>query len=118
MVDLMPDDVKVWEHDAGSDDLAVRQQWRKNRQAAYRLGYKDREGKQHPASKRKAEKAADKKLAENTVPPKGMDWNDFGIFWDLHPDHPFTPVLRKRPVEAEFDLLMAENSPNLPPASY
>ena len=117
MVDLMPD-VKVWEHDAGSDDLTVRKQWRANRKAAYRLGYKDREGKQHPASKRKREKAVDKALLESTDPPKGMDWNDFGILWDLHPDHPFTPVMRKRPVEAEFDLLMAENAPELPPSNY
>lgn len=112
-MDIMPD-LNVWEHDAGSDDAVVRQQWRRNRRAAYRLGYKDREGKQHPASKRKAEKAQEKMLLEVTVPPKGMDWDDFGKLWDLHPDHPFTPVLRKRPVEAEFDAMMAENAPELP----
>lgn len=110
----MPDDVKVWDHDAGSDDLAVRKQWRANRQAAYRLGYKDREGKQHPASKRKEKKAVERKLVEDTDPPKGTDWNDFGVLWDLHPEQPFTPVMRRRPVEAEFDSMMAEDSPELP----
>jgi len=114
----MPDDISVWEHDAGSNDITVRKQWRANRQAAYRLGYKAREGKQHKASKRKREKADEKLLLESTVPPNGMGWNDFGVFWDLHPDHPFTPVMRKRPVEAEFDLLMAENAPDLPPSNY
>lgn len=114
----MPDEIKVWEHDAGSDDLEVRAQWRTNRRAAYRLGYLDREGEPHPASERPAEQAAEEQLLEHTDPPRGMDWNDFGIYWDLHPDHPFTPVLRKRPVEAEFDLLMAENAPELPPANY
>ena len=109
----MPD-VNVWEHDAGSDDATVRRQWRRNRQAAYRLGYKDREGKQHPASKRKMEKSQEKMLLEATVPPTGMDWNDFGIYWDLHPEQPFTPVMRKRPVEDEWDIHNEHNAPKLP----
>lgn len=113
MVDVMPD-VKVWEHDAGSDDLAVRQQWRKNRQAAYRLGYEEREGEPHPASSNPTEQTADTQLRIQTVPPQGLGWDDFGKLWDLHPDHPFLPVLRKRPVEAEFNIMMAETAPRLP----
>jgi hypothetical protein len=110
----MPD-VQVWEPYAGSDDPVVRRQWRKNRQAAYRLGYKDRKGKQHPASKRKPEKAAEKMLLEATEPPKGMDWNDFGVLWDLDPEHPFLPRLRtKGSVEEQWDKHAAENLPELP----
>lgn len=114
MTESMPD-IEVWDPYAGSDDPEVRRQWRKNRQAAYRLGHKDREGKQHPASKRKAEKSAEKMLLEVTEPPKGMDWNDFGVLWDLDPEHPFLPRLRtKGSVEEQWDIYAAENAPDLP----
>jgi len=109
----MPD-VEVWEPYAGSDDPVVRKQWRKNRQAAYRLGYKEREGKQHPASRRKAEKSAEKMLLEATEPPKNMGWNDFGILWDLDPEHPFLPRLRtKGSVEEQWDARYGEHMSEL-----
>jgi hypothetical protein len=103
MPEIMDDKIEVWDANAGSADPAIRKQWRTNRNAAYRLGYKDREGKQHPASKEKEAKAFEKELLEKTTPPRGMDWNDFGILWDLHPEHPFTPVLRRRSVSDQFE---------------
>ena len=103
MPEIMDDSIEVWDAQAGSEDTETRRQWRTNRNAAYRLGYKDREGKMHPASKEKEPKAAEKALLENTEPPRGMDWNDFGVLWDLHPEHPFTPVLRRRSVSDQFE---------------
>lgn len=113
-IEIMEDDTEVWQPTVGSADQKVRRQWRTNRQAAYRLGYKDREGKQHPASKQKTEKAVEAELLKNTKPPKGMDWNDFGKLWDLHQEHPFTPILRKESVEDHWDRLTAENAETLP----
>jgi hypothetical protein len=111
MTDIMDDSVKVWEPTAGSTDFATRKQWRRNRNAAYRLGYKDREGKQHPASKEKESKAVEKELLEKASPPRGMTWDDFGVLWDLHPEHPFTPVLRRQSVSDQFEAAIdLENS--------
>jgi hypothetical protein len=98
---------------SGSPDREVRIQWRTNRRAAYRLAYKEREGKQHPATKQDVNKKAEKKLEDEITMPRGMNWNDFGITWDLHPDHPFTPVLRIRSVEDEW-AEVTDQFPELP----
>jgi hypothetical protein len=98
----MPE-VNVFDPTSGSLDRKVRLLWRENRRAAYRLAYKERAGKNHPASKRKAEKKAEKALLEQVEPPRGMTWNHFGVLWDLHPEHPFTPVLRRRSVSDEWE---------------
>ena len=111
MVEIMDDGIEVWEPDAGSTDPEVRRQWRLNRNAAYRLAFKDREGKNHPASKQKVEKAVEKILLESTDPPRGMDWDDFGKLWDLHPEHPFTPVLRRRSVNDVWDSKIENEQP-------
>ena len=103
MTDTMDESIMVWDPAAGSVDPVVRRQWRNNRNAAYRLGYKVREGKLHPASKEKAAKAVEKELVEKTDPPRGMTWDDFGELWDLHPEHPFTPVLRRQSVSDQFE---------------
>jgi hypothetical protein len=107
MVETMDDGIVVWDFDAGSADLATRKLWRRNRNAAYRAGYKEINGKSHPASRSGQPKKDLEKLLEETDPPKGMSWKDFGILWDLHQEHPFTPVLRKRPVSDEWDRLHA-----------
>jgi len=103
MPEIMDDSIEVWDANSGSKDAPTRKQWRTNRNASYRLGYQDREGKQHPASKEDGPKAAEEELLEKTDPPRGMDWNDFGVLWDLHPEHPFTPVLRRRSVSDQFE---------------
>ena len=108
----MPD-VNVFDPHGGSLDRDVRIQWRTNRRAAYRLAYKEREGKQHPATKIKANKKEEKALLDQTDPPRGMCWNDFGELWDLHPEHPFTPVLRKRSVSDEW-AEVTDKFPELP----
>lgn len=107
-MDTMSDDVKVFEHDAGSADRDTRRQWRRNRQAAYRLAYKEREGKAHPASKQKPEKADEKKLLDDVIVPVGMSYVDFGVTWDFHVEHPFTPVLRKQSVADEWQRALDE----------
>jgi hypothetical protein len=109
----MPEEVNVFDPNSGSLDRDVRTQWRINRRAAYRLAYKEREGKQHPASKRAAEKKAEKALLEQVDVPRGMNWNHFGVLWDLHPEHPFTPVLRRRSVDDEW-AEVANQFPELP----
>ena len=108
MVEIMPEEIEVWEPDHGSTDGVVRQQWRRNRNAAYRQAYKEREGKAHPASKSGEPKKDLDALLEKTDPPHGMTWNDFGVLWDLHPDHPYTPVLRKQSVEDAWKKKMEE----------
>lgn len=97
----MPD-TNVFDPYSGSIDKDTRVQWRSNRRAAYRLAYKEREGKQHPATKQAINKKAEKALLDQVELPRGMTWNHFGELWDLHPDHPFTPVLRKRSVSDEW----------------
>lgn len=97
----MPE-VNVFDPHGGSSDREVRIQWRTNRRAAYRLAYKEREGKNHPASKVAAVKKEDKALVDQVELPRGMTWNHFGQLWDLHPEHPFTPVLRRRSVDDEW----------------
>ena len=108
----MPE-TNVFDPHSGSPDKEVRALWRANRRAAYRLAYKEREGKQHPASKRAAEKKVEKKLLDDVEPPRGMTWSDFGQLWDLHPDHPFTPVLRARSVDDEW-AEVTDQFPELP----
>ena len=108
----MPE-TNVFDPHGGSTDIEVRLQWRANRRAAYRLAYKEREKKQHPASKQTAEKKVEKKLLEEVEIPRGMTWNDFGVLWDLHPEHPFTPVLRRRSVDDEWKEVTDE-FPELP----
>ena len=103
----------VFDPHSGSIDREVRAQWRANRRAAYRLAYKEREGKQHPATKRAAEKKEEKRLLDEVTMPRGMTWNDFGQLWDLHPDHPFTPVLRLRSVDDEW-AEVTDKFPELP----
>lgn len=111
-MDIMPD-TNVFDPHEGSEDREVRIQWRTNRRAAYRLAYKEREGKQHPASKRSVEKKADKALLDQVEIPRGMTWIHFGQLWDLHPEHPFTPVLRKRSVDDEW-ASVTDEFPELP----
>ena len=108
----MPE-VNVFDPYGGSADREVRVQWRTNRRAAYRLAYAEREGKQHPADKAAVNKTATKALTEQVEVPRGMTWNDFGALWDLHPEHPFTPVLRRRSVDAEWAAI-TEEFPELP----
>ena len=102
MVDIMDGDIEVWEPTHGSSTAEVRQQWRRNRNAAYRQAYVEREGKAHPASKSGAPKKDLVALLEQTEPPYGMTWEDFGSLWDLHPEHPYTPVLRKMSVADQW----------------
>lgn len=111
-MDIMPE-VSVLDPNSGSLDREVRIQWRTNRRAAYRLAYKEREGKQHPATKQTANKKAEKALEDEVTKPRGMTWNDFGVLWDLHPEHPFTPVLRRRSVDDEWAEI-TEQFPELP----
>jgi hypothetical protein len=108
----MPE-VNVFDPHGGSINKEVRIQWRTNRRAAYRLAYKEREGKLHPASNRTAEKKAEKELLEQVKIPRGMTWEHFGELWDLHPEHPFTPVLRRRSVSDEWAEITDE-FPELP----
>ena len=108
----MPE-VNVFDPFSGSLDRDVRMQWRVYRRAAYRLAYKEREGKQHPATKQAVNKKAEKALLDQVEPPRGMTWNDFGELWDLHPEHPFTPVLRRRSVSDEW-AEVADQFPELP----
>jgi hypothetical protein len=98
----MPEEINVFDPTSGSLDRETRVQWRTNRRAAYRLAYKEREGKQHPATKKAASKKEEKALLEAVELPRGMMWNHFGVLWDLHPEHPFTPVLRRRSVDDEW----------------
>ena len=109
----MPAEVNVFDPHGGSTDKEVRAQWRTNRRAAYRLAYKEREGKQHPATKKGSCKKEEKALSEQIELPRGMNWNDFGVLWDLHPDHPFTPVLRTRSVDDEW-AEVTDQFPELP----
>ena len=102
MTDTMEDGVEVWEPHHGSDNTGTRQLWRRNRNAAYRQAYKEANGKSHPASRSGQPKKDLDVLLKKTDPPNGMKWGDFGVLWDLHPEHPFTPVLRKQSVEAEW----------------
>ena len=111
-MDTMPE-TNVFDPHGGSLDREVRTQWRTNRRAAYRLAYKERKGKQHPATKQPECKAAEKELLAQVTIPRGMVWNDFGALWDLHPEHPFTPVLRRRSVDDEWREV-AEEFPELP----
>lgn len=111
-MDTMPD-TNVFDPHGGSLDREVRTQWRTNRRAAYRLAYKEREGKQHPATKRSAEKTAEAALLDQVVPPRGMTWGHFGELWDLHPEHPFTPVLRRQSVSDEW-AAVTDEFPELP----
>ena len=111
-MDIMPE-TNVFDPHGGSEDREVRLQWRENRRAAYRFAYKEREGKQHPASKRAAEKKAEKALLDQVEIPRGMTWNHFGQLWDLHPEHPFTPVLRSRSVDDEW-AAVTDEFPELP----
>ena len=109
----MPEEVNVFDPHSGSLDRDVRIQWRTNRRAAYRLAYKERHGKNHPATKRAAEKKVEKALLEAIELPRGMTWNHFGELWDLHPEHPFTPVLRRRSVDDEW-AEVTDQFPELP----
>ena len=103
MVDIMDGDIEVWEPTHGSATAEVRQQWRRNRNAAYRQAYKEINGHAHPKTKEGGQPKKDlEKLLKDTEPPYGMTWEDFGGLWDLHPEHPFTPVLRKVSVEAQW----------------
>jgi len=111
MVEIMDDTVQVWDQNAGSSNAGVRQLWRRNRNAAYRMAYKEQHGKHHPASKVGEPKKDLEVLLKKTEPPVGMSWSDFGKTWDLHPDHPYTPVLRKQSVEAEWIRHMEDVSP-------
>jgi hypothetical protein len=98
----MSSDIEVWEPTHGSADALVRRQWRRNRNAAYRIAYKEQTGKAHAASKKGEPKKDLNELLEQTEPPYGMTWSDFGNLWDLHPEHPFTPVLRKMSVDDQW----------------
>lgn len=104
MVEIMDTGVDVTDPYAGSDDTPTRQQWRRNRNAAYRLAYEELEGEPHPATLAGGQPQEDlDQLLELTEPPYGLAWAGFGETWDLNPDHPFTPVLRKQSVEAEWN---------------
>lgn len=102
MVEIMDEGIQVWESSHGSTNDGVRQLWRRNRNAAYRAAYKEEHGKHHPASKSGEKKKDLEVLMAKTKPPYGMTWTDFGKLWDLHPEHPYTPVLRSRSVEDEW----------------
>ena len=102
MVEIMDTEIDVTEPYHGSANVGVRQQWRRNRNAAYRQAYKEANGKAHKASKSGQPKKDLEVLLKKTEPPNGMTWQDFGSLWDLHPEHPFTPVLRKQSVESEW----------------
>ena len=108
----MPE-MNVFDPNSGSLDREVRAQWRANRRAAYRLAYKEREGKQHPATRQAVNKKAEKALVEQVELPRGMNWNDFGELWDLHPEHPFTSVLRRKSVSDEW-AEVTDKFPELP----
>jgi len=114
MVEIMDDSIHVWEPTHGSGNVGVRRLWRRNRNAAYRQAYREIEGVDHPASESGKPKEDLEVLLEKTEPPVGMTWADFGVTWDLHTEHPYTPVLRKQSVEAEWqrkqDDLAAEAS--------
>lgn len=104
MVDIMDDTVTVFDPFSGSEDPDMRRLWRRNRNAAYRQAYAELEGEPHPTSLVEGEPKRDLEyLLEKTEPPVGMTWGDFGALWDLHSEHPFTPVLRKQSVEAEWN---------------
>lgn len=103
MVQTMDASVEVWQPNSGSSDAGTRRLWRRNRNAAYRQAYKEINGTSHKASRSGQPKKDLAVLLEKTDPPHGMTWSDFGVLWDLHPEHPFTPVLRKQSVEAEWD---------------
>jgi len=105
MVEIMDDGVEVWEPRSGSTNEGVRRLWRRNRNAAYRIAYKEVNGRHHPASKSGQPKKDLEALLKKTEPPHGMKWADFGGLWDLHQEHPYTPVLRKRPVSDEWEAL-------------
>jgi hypothetical protein len=107
MVDIMDDSVQVWEPHVGSTNAGVRRLWRRNRNAAYRLAFRESTGEDHPASVGEALKDLEV-LLKKTEPPVGMTWKDFGHTWDLHSEHPFTPVLRKQSVDAEWIRHMEE----------
>lgn len=115
MVDTMPD-TNVFDPYAGSTDRAVRLQWRTNRRVVYWLAYKEREGTMHQAGKKKGGKALLDAVTEQIEPPVGMTWNDFGQLWDLHPEHPFTPVLRKRSTDDEWHLMRDAHATEPPTA--
>jgi hypothetical protein len=101
-MEIMSDDVTVWDPHTGSQDNSTRLLWRRNRNAAYRAGYAELNGEPHPASLEGQPKEDLDLLLENTEPPYGMGWADFGVLWDLHHEHPYTPVLRKRSVDDEW----------------
>lgn len=103
MVEIMDMEVDVTDAYSGSGNVGVRQLWRRNRNAAYRLSYQEVHGEPHPASESGKPKKDLEVLSEKTEPPVGMTWVDFGALWDLHPEHPYTPVLRKQSVEAEWN---------------
>jgi len=109
-LETLDDDAEaVFIETAGSTNTGMRHLWRRNRNAAYRQAYKEREGKQHPTTKAGGQPKKDlDALLKKTEPPHGMSWEDFGILWDLHPEHPFTPVLRKQSVEAEWQKVLDE----------
>ena len=110
MVEIMDDSVEVWRESAGSSNPGVRLLWRRNRNAAYRQAFKEQTGKHHPASKSGDPKKDLEALLKKTEPPVGMTWGDFGKTWDLHPEHPYTPVLRRQSVDAEWKRHMEENA--------
>jgi len=107
-VEIMDEDIKVWEPTHGSTNAGKRQLWRRNRNAAYRQAFKERTGEDHPASLEGGPGEDLRKLLKKTEPPHGMGWDDFGKLWDLHPEHPYTPVLRKQSVEAEWQRHLEE----------
>jgi hypothetical protein len=111
MVEIMDDGIQVWESSHGSINDGVRRLWRRNRNAAYRQAYKELNGKSHPASRSGEPKKDLEVLLKKTEPPHGMTWGDFGVLWDLHPEHPYTPVLRKRPVSDEWEALQKSRTP-------
>lgn len=102
MVEIMDDSVEVWEPESGSINIETRRLWRRNRNAAYRQAFKEINGVSHLASRSGQPRKDLEELLKLTEPPHGMTWTDFGSLWDLHPEHPFTPVLRKQSVEAEW----------------
>lgn len=104
MVEIMDTGVDVTDPYGGSGDVGIRQLWRRNRNAAYRLAYEEKLGVPHPASEADGQPKRDLEyLLTKTDPPNGMAWGDFGSLWDLHSEHPFTPVLRRQSVEAEWN---------------
>jgi len=111
MVDIMDEGVDVTDPYGGSGNVGVRQLWRRNRNAAYRQAYEEINSEPHAASVGQAKEDLDI-LLDKTDPPNGMGWVDFGTLWDLHPEHPYTPVLRKQSVEAEWNKKLEQAKQN------